>query len=72
MGKDSGYDFIQAVKADPLLRDIPFVFLTASMLDEKDRLKGMTLGATRFLMRPIEPAELLAEIEACLSEKGRS
>ncbi|MDB5310276.1 MAG: divK 2 [Gemmataceae bacterium] len=71
MGGESGYDFIRAVKADPRLAAIPFVFLTSTMLDEADRARGLALGAARFLFRPIEPAELLAEIETCLREAGR-
>jgi two-component system cell cycle response regulator len=70
MAEGSGYDFIQAVKADPRLRAIPFVFITSTMLEEKDRAKGLALGAARFLMRPIDPLALLAEIEACLREKS--
>jgi two-component system, cell cycle response regulator len=65
----TGYDFIRAVKADPRLRAISFVFITSTMLDEKDRAKGLALGAARFLLRPIDPEEFLAEIKACLAEK---
>jgi two-component system cell cycle response regulator len=72
MPEGTGYDFIQVIKADPLLCTIPFVFITSTMLDEKDRVKGLALGATKFLCRPIEPEAFLAEIEACLHEKGRS
>jgi two-component system cell cycle response regulator len=69
MSGGTGYDFVQAVRADPALRAIPFVFITSTMLDEKDRAAGLALGADRFLWRPIEPEVLLAEIEACLLEK---
>ncbi len=68
MSEGSGYDFIRAVKANTRLAGIPFVFITSSMLEEKDRERGLALGAARFLFRPIEPQELLAEIEACLRE----
>lgn len=71
MADGMGYDFIKAVKADPRLRAIPFVFLTSTMLDEKDRARGLALGAARFLMRPIEPDALLAEVRACLREPTR-
>jgi two-component system cell cycle response regulator len=69
MAEGTGYDFIRAVQADPQLRAIPFVFITSTMLNEKDRAKGLALGATKFLMRPIEPDVLLAEIRACLRRK---
>jgi two-component system cell cycle response regulator len=69
MFEGNGYDFIQEVKADPRLRAIPFIFITSTMMDDRDRARGLALGAARFLRRPIEPHTLLAEIEACLREK---
>jgi len=71
MPEGSGYDFIRMVKADPQLRAIPFVLITSTMVEEKDRTKGLALGAARFLFRPIDPEVLLAEIKACLAAKGR-
>ena len=70
MSGETGYDFLQAVRSDPQLRGLPFVFITATMLNENDRAKGLALGADRFLFRPIDPEVLLAEIRACLKEKG--
>ena len=69
MSEGTGYDFLRAILADPQLRAIPFLFITSTMLDEKDRVKGLALGAARFLCRPLEPEQLLAEIRACLREK---
>lgn len=71
MTERSGYEFIQAVKADPQLRVIPFVFITSTMLEKADRANGLALGAARFLVRPIDPIAFLAEIEACLRDHGR-
>jgi two-component system cell cycle response regulator len=71
MSEGSGYDFLRAVQADPRLRAIPVVLITSTMLDEKDRAKGLALGAARFLIRPIDPQVFLAEIRACLQEKGQ-
>ncbi|MCU1236335.1 MAG: divK 2, partial [Candidatus Solibacter sp.] len=70
MSGGSGYDFLQAVKQDPRLRPVPFVLITFSMIDEKARINGLALGATRFFCRPTEPELLLAEIRACLAEIG--
>jgi two-component system cell cycle response regulator len=68
MGESSGYDFIRAVKADARLARIPFAFITSTMLEEADRAAALALGAMRYLMRPMEPEELLKEIEFCMSE----
>ncbi len=71
MPRGSGYDLIRAVKEDPRLRKIPFVFLTSTALNSSDRERGLAMGAARFLVRPMEPRELLGEIEACLLEAGK-
>lgn len=69
MSEESGFDFIRIVKDDSKLRAIPFVFITSSKLEEKDRVKGLSLGANKYIFRPIEPQMLLAELESCLREK---
>jgi two-component system cell cycle response regulator len=72
MPEGSGYDFIEAVKADDALRSIPFVFLTSTMANEEERRKGLALGAAKFLFRPIEPRQLLDEVEQCLAQRSRA
>jgi len=71
MAGGSGYDFITVVKADLQLQAIPFVFITSTYLHVNDQEKGLGLGALRFLVRPIDPQTLLAEIKACLPEGKR-
>jgi len=71
MSDGTGFDFIQEVKADPRLKEIPFVFVTSTHYDQASRAKGLALGAARFLFRPLEPQVLLGEIEACLTERKR-
>jgi len=66
MGDASGYDLLQAVKADVRLGAIPFIFVTSTMTTEAGRKKGLALGADKYLFRPIEPQDLLREIEDCL------
>jgi two-component system cell cycle response regulator len=71
MTGETGYDFLRAVRGDARLREIPFVFITSTMLEERDRAEGLALGADRFLCRPIHPEVFLAEIRACLRERGK-
>ena len=71
MPENSGFDFLVAVRADPKLRTIPFILITSTMMDEKDRRRGLALGADRFLRRPIEPETLPAEIRGCLNQRSR-
>ena len=60
-----GFDFIREIKADPELRSIPFLFISSTVWRDKDRTDGITLGAQKFIIRPIEPQILLEEVEAC-------
>lgn len=66
MPNGGGFDLIRAFKADPVLRAIPFVFITSTAADAESRYKGLALGATKFLFRPIDPGQLLKEVEECL------
>jgi two-component system cell cycle response regulator len=66
MSEGSGFDFIRLVKADPRLEAIPFIFLSSTHWNEESRKLGLELGAFRYLLRPLESAVLLAEIQACL------
>lgn len=68
MPHGNGYDLIDAVKADPQLRQIPFVFISSTFTNEEARKKGIAHGADKYLFRPIEPQRLLEEVEACFRE----
>ncbi len=69
MPDQDGFMFITSVKSDPHLSQIPFVFLSSSVWGEKDQRKGLSLGAMRFILRPIEPQQLLREVEECLNQR---
>ena len=66
MAEGDGFDFIREVKEDPVLAGIPFVFITSTAMKESDRRKGLALGAAKYLFRPLEPEQLLRELEECL------
>jgi two-component system, cell cycle response regulator len=68
----SGFDLIRQVKADPMLRDIPFIFNSSTYQDPATQAYGLHLGAVRFLLRPMEPSVLLREIQACLGRCVKS
>lgn len=72
MREGTGYDFITRVKAEPGLRGIPFIFLTATHATEADQQRGLALGANRYLLRPIDMQDLLREIEQCLAAGSKA
>lgn len=52
-------------KADEL-RSIPFIFYTATYIEPKDETLAMSLGASRFIVKPQETQDLLRVIEDTL------
>jgi DNA-binding response OmpR family regulator len=58
----NGYEVCESLKRNPLTRDFPVVFLS-SMSDARHRLLGYEAGADDFLVKPFEPAELLAKLK---------
>jgi len=58
-----GYEVCRQLKADPLTRQIPVIFVT-SMTDTGSEERGMVVGAVDYIMRPITPAILLSRVQA--------
>ena len=65
----TGFDLIKSMKSDKRLEQIPFVLISSTVWQERDRLNGLDLGAVRFILRPTDPEVLLDEIETCLRER---
>lgn len=61
-----GFQLCRECKNDPKLKNIPFLFCTATYTDDKDEQLALTLGADRYVRKPIDPDELLQIIEAML------
>jgi PAS domain S-box-containing protein len=70
MPVSDGYSLCRAVKSDPALRRIPFIFYTATYTEPSDRKYALDMGADQFLIKPMEPDLLLAEIEAVLARSA--
>lgn len=68
MPKMDGYRLCRACRQQASLKNIPFVFITAAYTDEKDERFALTLGADRFVRRPIEPDALMAIIDGVIAE----
>jgi signal transduction histidine kinase/CheY-like chemotaxis protein len=63
-----GWTVLAAIKGDPELADLPVVLMT--IVDEKNR--GYALGATDFLVKPVNPERLVGVLHAlCNSGPGR-
>jgi CheY-like chemotaxis protein len=57
MPKLTGYDACRRLKADPLLRHIPVVFLSAKG-QETEVQTGIEAGAIEYILKPFSPDQL--------------
>jgi len=58
----SGFELAQLIKGSKKFREIPIVFLTAYLLDDKDVLTGYGAGAVDYLTKPVNPQVLRHKI----------
>lgn len=66
-----GFETCRKLKQNHLTKQIPIIFMTG--LSELDNLlKGFEEGAVDYIVKPIRPAEVLARVEAQLSQKRDS
>jgi two-component system, cell cycle sensor histidine kinase and response regulator CckA len=63
-----GFQLCRKVKTDERLKNIPFVFYTATYTATQDEELGLALGASRFIVKPVEPEEFLAAVERVVRE----
>lgn len=59
MPKRDGFDVCQTLRADPTLKALPIIMLTAKSRDV-ERQKGMALGATDYITKPFSTRDLVA------------
>lgn len=60
-----GIEVCQRLKADPALRDIPVIMVTAKS-EESDVVLGLGIGADDYVAKPFSPRELVARVKAAL------
>jgi len=64
----SGYEVLSALKADPTLREIPVLMISA--LDQTASVtRCIALGADDYLTKPFDPLVLRARVSSCLRKK---
>jgi signal transduction histidine kinase len=66
MPRMDGFEFYEAVRSNPAWVFIPFVFLTALGQNEAVS-RGKWLGADDYLVKPVDPENLLSTVESRLA-----
>jgi len=64
----SGYQIVQDLRADPALKDVRVLMMTARG-SVVERRKGLALGADGFIAKPFELSELRAEMARLLERE---
>ena len=70
MPRMTGYEACAAIKAEPNLKNIPVIFLSAKGQDSEIQA-GLQAGATEYLLKPFAPDQLTARIQAILAQYGK-
>ena len=71
MPEMNGHRVLQNLREDTATAHLPFIFLTG--WGEKEDLRtGMNLGADDYLVKPVEPADLIAAVDARLRRRKQA
>ena len=63
MPGQNGFQITRAIARDPETQDVPVIICT-SKGQETDRIWGLRQGARDYIVKPVDPQELLAKIAA--------
>ncbi len=66
MPKVDGYKLISAIKESEPGKDCPVIMLSASRKEVVDKIKGLHIGASDYVLKPFDQSELLARINVFL------
>ncbi len=65
MPEMDGYAVCQQLKADPLVRSVPVIFISA-LNEPTDKIQGFAAGGVDYITKPFEPSEVLVRIRTHL------
>lgn len=68
MPKMDGFQLCRECKADETLKNIPFIFYSATYTDIKDQEFALDLGAEKYIIKPLEPDMLLKIIDQVIED----
>jgi len=66
----NGFEVCEKIKANPEYDNIPIIFLTAKA-GEVDEIKGLKIGASDYIQKPISPKKLIARVISNLRKTGK-
>lgn len=67
MPKMDGFEVCRAIKSDSKVSHIPILMISAKT-DAVSKKRGLDLGAADYLMKPIQPSEILRKVKQYLPD----
>jgi CheY-like chemotaxis protein len=68
MPRMDGYTFVHNLRINPETRRTPVIFLSATYVTPEDKAFAMSLGATRFMEKPIDTEDFLLTIAEIMTQ----
>ena len=59
-----GFELCHVLRSRPETNSLPVLHLTAAYVTDEDKVRGLDSGADAYLTRPVEPAVLVATVQA--------
>ncbi len=70
MPRMDGFQYLSEIRKIAEFQDLPIVFYTGNYLDQEDELLARQLGVTRFLIKPLAPADIVSVVRELLGSRG--
>lgn len=61
-----GYDLAKRIKSNPSTSSIPVLQISASFISDESKVQALEGGADSYLVQPVEPTVLIAQIQALM------
>jgi len=68
MPEMDGFSLCRAWKKDAALKNIPFIFYTATYTDPRDEELALSLGAEKFILKPADPALFIDLLQSVIRQ----
>lgn len=65
-----GFGLVHRVRIDPAMRTIPVIFITATYVTPEDKEFALSIGATRFIQKPVDLDDFLKTVDELLKEEA--
>jgi CheY-like chemotaxis protein len=72
MPRMDGFALAHRLRNDPLMAGVPIIFLSATYVTLEDEQFALTLGANRFLAKPVDTDELFVAVADALTGQSHS